>query len=128
MIKMSRKLRFAAAALVLSTGTAHAQKRTYINPIDIREFRKVKNKLLQQLTNFGQPIIEVLDGNHENRGELLLGHRHDGLDLKGDEAKETLKNVQALWRRPVNITTRVEGKGLLMKFDGTNHSEKKIDL
>ena len=35
MIKMSRKLRFAAAALVLSTGTAHAQKRTYINPIDI---------------------------------------------------------------------------------------------
>src|SRR5499427_3681695 len=28
-----------------------------------REFQKVKKKLLQQLTNFGQPIIEVVDGN-----------------------------------------------------------------
>src|SRR5260370_40653721 len=33
-----------------------------------REFQKVKKKLLQQLTNFGQPIIEVVDGNLENRG------------------------------------------------------------
>jgi hypothetical protein len=47
-----------------------------------REFRKVKNKLLSQLTNFGQPIIEVVDGNFENRGELLLAHKHDGQDLK----------------------------------------------
>ena len=93
-----------------------------------REFRKVKNKLLQQLTNFGQPIIEVADGNFENRGEMLLIHRHDGLDLKQDEARETLRNVQAMWRRPVNVMTRSEGKGLLMKFDGQNHSEKKVDL
>ena len=93
-----------------------------------REFRKVKNKLLQQLTNFGQPIIEVADGNFENRGEMLLIHRHDGLDLKQDEARETLRNLQAMWRRPVNVMTRSEGKGLLMKFDGHNHSEKKVDL
>ena len=32
---MSRKLHLVAAALVLSAGSAHAQKRTYINPIDI---------------------------------------------------------------------------------------------
>lgn len=93
-----------------------------------REFRKVKQKLLQKLTNFGQPVIEVVDGNYENRSELLLVHRHDGLDLKSDHAKETLHHVQTLWRRPVNLLTRAENKGLLMRFDGQGHSDKKVEL
>jgi stage V sporulation protein R len=93
-----------------------------------REFRKVKNKLLQGLTNFGQPIIEVVDGNHENRGELLLAHKHDGQDLKGDYARETLRNLQSLWRRPACIITRYDGKGVMLRFDGQNHTEKKIEL
>lgn len=93
-----------------------------------REFRKVKSKLLQQLTNFGQPVIEVVDANHENRSELLLVHRHDGQDLKADYARETLQNLAGLWRRPVNLVTRYENKGLMLRYDGQNHSEKKIDL
>ena len=88
----------------------------------------MKNKLLQQLTNFGQPIIEVVDGNYENRGELLLAHKHDGQDLKGDYARETLRNLQSLWRRPVNLVTRYDGKGVMLRFDGKNHSEKKANL
>ena len=93
-----------------------------------REFRKVKNKLLLQLTNFGQPIIEVVDGNHENRGELLLAHKHDGQDLKPDYARETLRNLQTVWRRPCNLVTKVEGKGVCLRFDGQNQTEKKVDL
>ena len=93
-----------------------------------REFQKVKRKLLQQLTNFGQPIIEVIDGNFENRGELLLAHRHDGVDLRIDYAKDTLVNLQAMWRRPVGIVTRVDGKGILMRYDGRDHSDRKVEL
>jgi stage V sporulation protein R len=93
-----------------------------------RDFKKVKAKLLQQLTNFGQPVIDVVDANYENRGELVLAHRHDGLDLDPVYAKETLKNLQALWRRPVGIVTKVEGKSLLMRHDGTTFSEKKVEL
>jgi stage V sporulation protein R len=93
-----------------------------------REFRKVKNKLLSQLTNFGQPIIEVIEGNHENRGELLIAHKHDGQDLKGDYARETLKNLYSVWRRPTNLMTKSEGKGILLRYDGQNHSEKKVEL
>ena len=92
-----------------------------------REYRKVKEKLLQQLTNFGQPVIEVVDGNFENRGELLLTHRHEGVDLKTDYAQETLKNLSTLWRRPVNLTTKDEGKTVMLRFDGKDHSERKID-
>jgi stage V sporulation protein R len=93
-----------------------------------REFQKVKKKLLQQLTNFGQPIIEVVDGNFENRGELLLAHRHDGVDLRIDYAKDTLVNLQAMWRRPVGIVTRVDNKGVLMRFDGRDHTDRKVEL
>jgi stage V sporulation protein R len=59
---------------------------------------------------------------------LLLAHKHDGLDLKQDYAKETLRNLQSLWRRPTNLVTRVEGKGVLLRYDGQTHTEKKIDL
>ena len=52
--------------------------------IDSREFQKVKNKILFQLTNFGDPFILVEDANHDNRGELLLRHRHEGVDLDVD--------------------------------------------
>lgn len=90
-----------------------------------REFRKVKQKLLASLTNFGQPAIEVVDGNWENKGELMLNHRHEGVDLKWDYARDTLRNLQSLWRRPTNLYTRVEGKGTILRFDGTEHTEKR---
>ena len=45
-----------------------------------------------------------------------------------DDARDTLVNMASLWRRPVNLVTKVEGKGLMMRFDGKEHSEKKVDL
>jgi stage V sporulation protein R len=92
-----------------------------------REFRKVKNKLLHMLTNFGQPAIAVEDGNFENRTELLLAHQHDGVDLKLDYMRDTLAHVCAVWKRPVNLRTRVDGRGMLFRFDGREHGEKRFD-
>jgi len=62
------------------------------------------------LTNFGQPFIYVVDSNHLNRGELLLGHRHEGQDLKIDYARDTLRNLERIWRRPVSILTVIDYK------------------
>ncbi|MFW5878455.1 MAG: SpoVR family protein, partial [Myxococcota bacterium] len=92
-----------------------------------KQFRAVKSKLLSLFTNFGQPIIEVLDGNYKNRGELLLVHRHEGVDLKRDHAMDTLANLHAVWRRPVHIHTRSDDKGVLLSFDGENHSERATE-
>lgn len=92
--------------------------------IDSREFQKVKNKLLFQLTNFGEPFIVVEDANHDNRGELLLRHRHEGTDLHEDNARATLSALERLWRRPVSIHTILDGKPKLMRFDGKDHSER----
>jgi stage V sporulation protein R len=93
-----------------------------------REFRKVKDKLLHMLTNFGQPLIAVEDGNFENRGELYLIHRHDGVDLRLDYARDTLRNLQSLWKRPVNLHSKVEGRGTLFRYDGKEQSDRRADL
>jgi stage V sporulation protein R len=91
-----------------------------------RDFRPIKQRLLQQLTNFGQPIINVVDGNFKNRGELLMLHDHEGSDLKTDTALETLKNLYRVWRRPVHIETSVEDVKRRISFDGSNHQIEKV--
>ncbi|MGQ4557064.1 SpoVR family protein [Halobellus sp. GM3] len=65
----------------------------------------VKKKLLLQFTNFGKPTVAVFDDNFENRGELLLGHRYNGIMLDLGEARDVLKRVHELWGRPVNLMT-----------------------
>jgi stage V sporulation protein R len=92
-----------------------------------RNWKSVKQKLLSSLTNFGQPFIYVTDGNFENRGELLLEHKHEGIDLRIDYAKDTLRNLYQIWTRPVHLRTAVEGKEKLFTFDGEKHTERKID-
>jgi len=87
--------------------------------IETREFEKVKTKLLSQLTNFGQPFIYVVDANDLNRGELLLGHRHEGEDLKLDYARDTLRNLERVWRRPVSILSTVDDKPKRIRYDGS---------
>lgn len=91
-----------------------------------RDFRKVKEKMLFMLTNCGQPDIAVVDANYKNRGELYLKHRHEGVDLKPDHAVDTLKNLGAVWRRPVHIETVAEGRGKLLSFDGREIIEASV--
>ena len=101
-------------------------KNTEQYEIDSRDFIKIKNMLLSSLTNFGQPFIFVKDGNYSNKGELCLFHRHEGVDLKVDWAKDTLKNLHTLWKRPVNLETVFHGKKKVLRFDGTEHEEKNL--
>ena len=94
--------------------------------IESREFEKVKQRLLFSLTNFGKPWIYVINGNHRNRGELLLRHEYNGVELKMSEAQDTLTNVQYLWGRPVSLETIVDDKPTLLSFDGADHTQQLI--
>ncbi|HET8946093.1 MAG TPA: SpoVR family protein [Candidatus Polarisedimenticolia bacterium] len=98
--------------------------KTGMYQISDREFRKVKQRLLMQLTNQGQPIIQVADANHRNRGELLLRHVYDGVELKHDYARETLRNLHRIWGRPVALLTVVDEKSRIVSFDGEDFEEK----
>jgi stage V sporulation protein R len=101
-------------------------KRTNQFEVDTRDFKGIKAKLLFHMTNFGQPIIRIEDANFENRGELLLTHLWEGIDMQPDFMTETLKNLQAIWTRPVNLATVMDGEGHLYRFDGKEFSSVKF--
>ena len=99
-------------------------KRTNQFEVDTRDFKAIKAQLLFHMTNFGQPIIKVEDANFENRGELLLTHLWEGIDMQPDYLNETIKNVYAMWNRPVNLATYMDNEPQLFRFDG----EKVVNL
>ncbi|MBL9101373.1 MAG: SpoVR family protein [Myxococcales bacterium] len=102
--------------------TFKENRRTGRLEIEGRSFAKIKAQILQQLSNFGQPFIYVVDANYLNRGELLLGHRHEGVDLKADYARDTLRSLERVWRRPVSILTVLDDKPKRIRFDGSEIS------
>jgi stage V sporulation protein R len=99
---------------------------TEMYEIESREFKKIKERLLFNLTNFGQPIIRVKDANHRNRGELYLQHEYFGVDLRLDHAQDTLRHLHRLWTRPIHLETCVDGRPTLLSFDGTDHSIRPL--
>jgi stage V sporulation protein R len=92
-----------------------------------REFKKVKEQLLRMLTNRGQPFVQVEDGNFNNRGELMLRHIHEGTDLDMGYARDTLHNLFKVWSRPVNLMSRLEGKGKMLRWDESGYSDKSAE-
>lgn len=86
----------------------------------------VKQRLLAELVNAGQPVIELVDANHGNRGELRLVHRFEGQPLREDFAKETLRALHRIWTRPVHVETVIDGKIVQWSFDGSSHATKDL--
>lgn len=99
--ELFERLKLFAYEYIPETGAYH---------ITSRDFADVKKKLLFQHTNLGRPVIKVATGNYGNRGELLLLHLYNGVGLHLEEAKEVLKNIYALWGRPVNLKTIIKRK------------------
>jgi stage V sporulation protein R len=111
------------------------------------DHKDVKKKLMLQFTNFGKPTIVVADGNYENRNELLLDHRYNGVMLDIEQTKNTLERVFELWGRPVHLRTIVKEfddhdievarrrdrepepteRGRLISFDGMSFSESDLN-
>jgi stage V sporulation protein R len=111
------------------------------------DYQDVKKKLMLQFTNFGKPTIVVADGNYENRNELLLEHKYNGVMLDVEQAKDTLERVFELWGRPVHLRTIVKEfddhdievarrrdsepepteRGKRISYDGMEFSEENLE-
>jgi stage V sporulation protein R len=98
--------------------------RTGRNEIDTRDFQAIKQKILLGLTNFGAPQIQIVDANYNNRGELLLSHLHTGADLDMSYAQETMRNIQVIWKRPVNLATTYDDKEVVIYYNGKEFTTK----
>jgi stage V sporulation protein R len=90
-----------------------------------RDFNRIKQTLLFQLTNMGQPFLYVVDGNYLNRGELFLSHQFVGLEVDASKATQALKSLRALWGRPVHLMIRVNEDNWLYSAVELNAEPKR---
>lgn len=82
--------------------------------IESRAFRRIKKRLLFQFTNAYQPIIEVVDTNYNNRGDVYLVHRHNGVDLDSwSKGGMHMKDVLQRFFRIYGSKTRIHLETIL---------------
>jgi len=88
--------------------------------VDETDWRKVRNALVDQLTNFGVPVLTVEDGDWQHRGELYIKHHYDGKPLDMERTTRCMRYLVKLWGRPVHIETVVDDEPVLISCDGQN--------
>lgn len=81
-------------------------------------WERVRDRICESMTNFGQPYIVVEEGNYGGRRELYLRHHHDGRDLDQPYAERTLQHIYALWQHPVHLETREGERPCILTYDG----------
>ncbi len=89
-----------------------------------KQWEKVRNQLVANMTNFGFPHIEVTDGDYDGNRELYLLHRYEGVELDLKYARKTLEYVQKLWGRLVHLETIVDDETLVLHYNGEEHREE----
>ena len=86
-------------------------------------------------------VSSDIESSLYRNGRMLLRRGLDGSDsgfegveLDDQYTKPTLKNLYAIWKRPVHIHTRRKGKrddsskGVLVSYDGSQHHEEELEL
>lgn len=90
------------------------------------DWRRVRDSLVDSMTNFGSPVIMVEDGNYNRHNELYLKHAYDGKELDSDYTLRTLKNIYQIWGRPVHLETIAEDEALLLTYDGEEMQQNPL--
>lgn len=94
-------------------------KRTGQFEVDNRDFSLIKKKFLFQITNMGMPIVSAVDGNFNGKGELLLTHLFEGVEMQPDYMRATMENLLAIWKKPVHLATVMDGESRIYCWDGS---------
>jgi stage V sporulation protein R len=89
-----------------------------------KKWERVRDQLVQNMTNFGFPYIEVVDGDYDGNRELYLMHRYEGVELDMKYARKTLEYVYQLWGRDVHLETQVDEEPVILHYDGQEHEEE----
>ncbi|HWI53864.1 MAG TPA: SpoVR family protein [Symbiobacteriaceae bacterium] len=89
-------------------------------------WQKVRDGIVQQITNCGYPYIYAEENDYQRRGELYLRHSFEGVELDGTYVKKTLPHVHHIWQRPVHLETFEDNHRVLYSFDGQNVERKLL--
>ncbi len=88
-----------------------------------KNWERVRDRLVSNMTNFGFPYIEVVDGDYKGNRELYLRHRYESTDLDMRYAEKTLEHCHKLWGRTVHLETVVDDEPHVFHYDGSEHTE-----
>jgi stage V sporulation protein R len=90
------------------------------------DWQQVRDSMVDGMTNFGVPVIRVVDGDYERRGELYLQHAHDGKDIDSEYTSRVLRAVYRLWGRPVHLETVLDKQRTRLTFDGSENKQEAL--
>ena len=83
-----------------------------------KDWRKIRDNIVDSMTNFGFPYLVVVDGDYRRARELYLLHCYDNRELDQHYAFRSMRYLHKLWGRPIHIETLVEGIPTVWTFDG----------
>lgn len=92
-----------------------------------KNWEKVRDTIVGNMTNFGHPYLVVDNGDYKGNRELYLMHLFEGQELDLNYAEKTLQHVYILWGRPVHLETVFEGKRILLTYDGERNSKSSLE-
>ena len=100
----------------------------YIYRLEDREWRvvdkdweRVRDVLINSAVTMGHPYIVVEDADYRGNRELFLKHVFEGQELDIGYADKTLRQLYVLWGRTVHLETVMDGKRVLLSYDGVKN-------
>lgn len=91
---------------------------------DEDNWQAVKNTLLRQVGIGGVPIISATDIDVKKGHQLRLLHEQGERELDPENTRHTMNHIYELWRRPIELETKVSGKTILYRVDEEGFSRK----
>ncbi|WP_202081395.1 SpoVR family protein [Caldalkalibacillus salinus] len=83
-----------------------------------KDWESVRDQLVSMRVNGGFPYLMVEDGDYLHKGELLIQHYFEGMELDVKYVEKTLPYLNTLWDRPVHIRTIIEDREVIFTHDG----------
>lgn len=92
-----------------------------------KDWEAVRDRLVDQLSDYGIPVIHAEDADYNGNRELYLRHEFNGRPLDMSYAEKTLEGVERLWGRKVWLETQdVDGQTLRLTFSSRDgHGREK---
>jgi stage V sporulation protein R len=92
-----------------------------------KNWQKVRDGIVNSMTNFGSPYLVVENGDYHGNRELYIKHLSEGQELDLNYAEKTLQYVYTMWGRPVHLETVFENKRILLTYDGERNSKSTLE-
>jgi len=74
--------------------------------------KEIKELIINSFAHSHIPKVEIVNGNLNNKGDIMLRHKWSGSDFDKKFAEETMKHINTLWNRDVILNTKIGNKGV----------------